>query len=423
MNREQKPGFSLEKIAQRITYRPKERMVYFLSLSIAERSAVFNTLSPRVRQEILKQLSVDDSVELLDYLDPRRVHHILDSMKDVNRRKRIISRLKNEVHAKIEYFTQFHPQANSSLVHLNYLFLSEKTTIGETAEIIEDYIHTTGKVPEVLVNRNGTMVGEVPLSSLVRERNTAKLGDHSRSVKAISYVAPREEIIKLITAEPHKKIVLLDNDGSVLGVVYSDDVLDILGKSPAAALYSFAGVEESERPFDGAWSKVRHRYKWLILNLGTTFLAAGVIALYEDTIAQIVLLTIYMPIIAGMGGNTATQTLAIMVRGIAIGEISLKNSKNAIIREVLSGMINGVITGAMVATLAVFMGQGAMLGFVVGLTMVISLAVAGFAGAFIPLVLRKFGKDPATSATIFITTVTDVFGFFMLLWLATLLLV
>ena len=409
----------IAELAQQVTYRAKDRLVRFRALGLSERSAVFNVLSAHVRQEILKQLSLDETVELLDHLDLRRTHQILAGMKNDARRAKIIKRLKSDRYSKIEYFLQFHPRATIGLFNINYVLLPDNTSVGETANVIEDHLHNNGKIPEVLVSKNGEVVGDVSLGTLVRERNTSKISSFVRPIQSVVYNSARQDVVSLFTSHPHKKVAILDIDGSVLGVVYSDDVIDLIGESPAATLYSFAGVEESERPFDGVWSKVQHPYKWLILNLATSFLAAGVVAFYNETLAQVVLLAIYMPIIAGMGGNAATQTLAVMVRGIAIGEISLKNSKAAIMREVMAGLANGFITGTLVAMIAIVFNRDLLFGIVIGLSVMVSLVVAGFFGAFIPLLLRRFGKDPATSATIFITTATDVLGFMALLGLAT----
>lgn len=413
----------LEKALHRIVYRPEGRIKNFRALALAERSTVFNHLTPGMRQEILSGLSIDEVVELLDHLDLRRAHRILDKMPDPRRRGRIVMRLKNELHSKIECFLQFHPQATTGLVHLNYVLLEDTKTVAETAEIIEDYLHTTGKIPVVLVSERGKLVGEVSLGALVRASNQSSIGQHVVDIKTLAYNSAKQEIFALFSTEVHKKVVLLDSDGSVLGVVYSDDVMELLGEAPASTLYSFAGVEESERSFDGMWSKVAHRYRWLILNLITSFAAAGVVALYEGTISEVVLLAMYMPVVAGMGGNAATQTLAVMVRGIAVGEITLRNSRPAIVREVGAGLVNGIITGAIVAVVATVFNQDPLLGLVVGLSVVAGLVVAGFAGTVIPLLLKYFGKDPATSATIFITTATDVLGFVVLLGLASIILV
>ncbi|MDZ4221490.1 MAG: magnesium transporter, partial [Patescibacteria group bacterium] len=264
--------------------------------------------------------------------------------------------------------------------------------------------------------------GEAPLDALVRERNTSTLKQYVEPVKTILYTASKNDITSLATSHMHQKTAVLDMDKSVLGVVYADDIADLLDKTPASSLYSFAGVQEAERPFDSIASKIRHRYKWLILNLGTAFLAAGVVVLFEDTLSRVVMLAIYMPIIAGMGGNAATQTLAVMVRGIAVGEISLANSFPVVAREVASGLANGVITGVLVAAAAFAFGHTPLLGLVVGLTLVVNLMVAGCAGTLVPVIMRRIGRDPATSATIFITTATDVCGFFVLLGLASLVL-
>ena len=418
----QKKETQLEQAAQRITYRPKERVTYFRALPVAERAAVFNTLSPQVRQDMLKRLSLGEAVDLLDHLDLRRAHYILSHMEDAGRRTRIIQRLKNDLHAKAEQFLRFHAQASTALFHLNYVFLADRTTIGETAAIIEDHLRNTGKVPVVLAHRDGKVAGEVPVATLVRERNSARLAPYVEPIKTIAYNAAANDITALFAAEPHKTVAVTDNDGSVLGVVYTDDVIDLLGESPAATLYSFAGVEATERPFDSAWKKIRHRYRWLIVNLVTVFLAGGVVALFEDTLAHIVLLAAYLPIVAGMGSNAATQTLAVMVRGIAVGEITLRNSRAALAHEIIAALINGVITGCIVFIVAVALNQNPLLGLVAGVSVVASLLVAGFFGTLFPLLLSRLGKDPATSAGILITTTTDIFGFLVLLGLATLLL-
>jgi len=414
--------FSVEESVRKLSRNPQIRKEYFLSLSLAHRSAVFNELSPHVKQEMLKLLSDADAVELLDHLDPYHIHLILGRMRDRLRRRRILKRLKRDVHEKIDRFLQFHQQADTSLVHLNYVFLRETTTIEQTAVVIEKHVRETGKVPAVLVSKDGKLVGESPLGTLVREPNDSPVGDYVRRVPTIRYSAKRNEIITFFKTRPHERVVVLDDDGSVLGVIYSDDVIELIGRAPAAALYDFAGVEETEAPFDSVKSKVKSRYKWLIINLCTAFMAASVVGLFEETLSQLVVLAIYMPIVAGMGGNAATQTLAVMVRGITTGEVTLKNGLPAIGKEAAAGITNGLIIGCIVALVATFWNGEPLLGFVLAIAMIFNLLVAGFFGALIPLVMKALGKDPATSATIFITTATDVFGFFAFLGLATLLL-
>jgi magnesium transporter len=167
--------------------------------------------------------------------------------------------------------------------------------------------------------------------------------------------------------------------------------------------------------------KVRRRYKWLILNLGTAFMAAAVVGLFEATIAAVAILAAYMPVVAGMGGNAGTQSMAVTVRGISLGQVSLSTGKRVIFNEVIAGAVNGLITGVLVAVIAIafsFAEFGVLLGAVIGVSMVANLVIAGFFGALTPLILDRIGYDPATSATIFITTATDVLGFLFFLGLA-----
>jgi len=410
----------LEAVARTVTYRPDTRLSEFRSLALSEQSAVFNLLSSRMRQTLIEELNFSESLELLDHLDPQRVHQVLSRMKDRRRRERFIERLKSDRYEKCEYFLAFHPQATLGLVHLNFVYLPDSATIGDSASAIEEHVRQNGKIPTVLVYQAGELLGEVPLGTLVRERNTNKLKNFVKPVRSISYNAPKEKILSLLTDSPNEKIVLLDIDGSILGIVYSSDVADLLEAQPAATLYSFAGVEASERPFDSVGNKVRGRYRWLIINLATCFLVAAVVSFFDDTIHQFVALAILMPLIAGMGGNAATQTLAVMVRGIAIGEVSLKNGYPAVLREVSAGLINGIITGFMVIPVAWMFGIDLWIAVIASVSVIFNLMVAGLFGAVIPLLLRHFGRDPATSSGIFISTATDVLGLLFFLSIATL---
>jgi magnesium transporter len=197
--------------------------------------------------------------------------------------------------------------------------------------------------------------------------------------------------------------------------VYADDALSLFGKMPAESLYNMSGIDESERPFDSVSKKVHSRYKWLILNLATAFLAGSVILVFQDTVDRLSILAVYIPIVAGMGGNAASQTFAVVVRGITMGSISLSNGMPAIWKELQAGAFHGVIIGAIVAAISVVFNGSWLLGVVVALAMITVHMVAGLFGAFVPLILKRLGKDPASTSMIFISTATDVFGILSLL--------
>jgi magnesium transporter len=405
-------------LARQITYHPKKRVERFRSLAVHEQSAVFSELTANLQTEVLTTLTTEEMTNLIDHFDLQYAHVVINRIKDSKRRHAVIKQLKNQRHQKIEQFLQFHPRARHQLFHMNYVLVTEHTTVEEVANTIETHLENTGKVPIVLVDNVGLLIGEVALDTLVRESKETVIGDFINPITVLPYTTNPKSVTEILTRLPHSKVVVTDTDGSVLGVVYSDDVIDLIGSAPATSLFSFAGVESSERPFDSAYSKVRRRYRWLILNLGTAFLAGIVVAFYEDTLAQVAILAMYMPIIAGMGSNAATQTLAVMVRGIAIGEISLANSRLALWHEVYAGFINGVITGVVVMLVAYLFDHTLLLGVVAGVSVLASLVIGAIGGTLIPLGLKKYGKDPATSATIFITTGIDVLGFFIFFGLA-----
>jgi len=406
-----------------ITYYAKGRLVSFRALPPETRGAVFEKLSPHIQQQILEHLDTHEILTLLDQFDLHRAENILARIPSQRKREQLALRLQSSLKEKAEYFLRFHPKAELTLLNFNYLLLSEDTTIGKTCDAIDEHYQEVGKFPEVLVHRNGVCIGEVRPAILIRESNAKKLSAFVSAVPGILYTAELDAVVRLFNETKHGKIVVLDTDLSVVGIVYADEALRLFGSDPAAALYDFAGVTDSERARDDIMAKVRHRYKWLIINLATGFLAASVVSLFKDTLDKFVLLAIYMPIVAGMGGNAATQTLAVIVRGIAVGEVALANSLRPILNEVGAGFINGAINGVLVALVASFWNQSPLLGVVLAVAMVANLVIAGFFGAFVPLLMKALGKDPATSATIFITTATDVFGFFVFLGLASLVLV
>lgn len=391
-------------------------------LPLPEQSATLVALSPYVQQQLLLELTVDEIVAILDHLDLLGAQTILRRIKDVRRRHKIVMQLKSEVKEKVEYFLRFHPKATLGLVHFNYLLLPVDTTIGQAGDAIDKHYQETGKFPEVLVQMNGTLLGEVSLATLVRERNTLTLEQYVTPVSTITYLTEISDIIDILRNSNRKKVVVLDTDGSVLGIIYADDAIELFGKLPAESLYNFAGLDSSEKPFDSAYLKFHQRYRWLILNLATAFFAGSVILAFQETIDSLSILAVYIPIVSGMGGNAASQTFAVMLRGMTMGTISLRTGYRAIVRESVAGLYNGLVIGAIVSIISVIFHGSALLGLVVALAMVSVHIVAGLFGAFVPLFIKSLGKDPAATSMIFISTATDVFGLLALLGFGSLLL-
>jgi magnesium transporter len=259
----------------------------------------------------------------------------------------------------------------------------------------------------------------------VADPETETLSDYVQETPYVRYDRDDEAVLEVFKQNRERSVAVLDEEEDILGVIHAQDLFQMLEETRGETLYEFTGVAEEESVLDGPGTKVRRRYKWLILNLGTAFMAAAVVGLFESTIAAVAILAAYMPVVAGMGGNAGTQAMAVTVRGISLDEVSLKTGKRVIFNEVAAGAANGAITGLLVAVIAIafsFGEFGVLLGVVIGVSMVANLIIAGFFGALTPLILDRLGYDPATSATIFITTATDVLGFFVFLGLAQVLL-
>lgn len=394
-----------------------DRLTVFREIPVNQQGFVLLDIPRKLREEIVEHLSNEELSKLVNYLDPDEASDLLKTIKK-SRIETILSELGKNIQSKVEHLLKFDNRTAANIMSFDYIEIDKNDTIEKASQLIRKHEKRTGKIPTLLVVENGFLLGELSLHRFAIAKKREKIHKHTKKVPCVKYDQKERDIVDIFKKHPHGKIIVLDENESILGVIYSDDILRIIENQTAKTLRDFAGIREEEDVLDGALVKVKYRYKWLIINLGTAFLAAAVVGLFEETISRLVLLAAYLPIVAGMGGNAATQTLAVTVRGLALKEIELGTGKRVVINEMIAGVINGVITGTIAAFIAVFWNQSPMLGVVIGLAMVTNLLIAGLFGTIMPLIMQKLDKDPASSATIFITTATDVFGFLTFLGLA-----
>ncbi len=407
-----------ERVVRKILNSPHQMLSIFRDVPPNRQGFVLLRLPRRIRQHILSRLKNEEIIKLLHYLDPDVITDLLQRMTK-KRRETILESLSEDQRKKVEFLMKFNPRTAAGIMSLNYIEVDINSRFDDVSKIIRKHEKRSGNIPTILVVEDGFLVGELPGYVLALHRGNEKIKKHIKRVPHIRYDKDEKEVIRTFKNHPHDKIVVLDADNSIMGVIFSGDILKLIQKESARTLALSAGVREDEDVLDPTTVKVKYRYKWLIVNLGTAFLAASVVSLFQDPISVFPLLAVYMPIVAGMGGNAATQTLAVVVRGLALKEIELGRAGRVIKDEVVAGAINGVINGIIAAAIAFFLNKSPLLGIVVFLAMIINLMVAGFFGAVVPLIMKKLGKDPASSATIFITTATDVFGFLAFLGLAS----
>jgi magnesium transporter len=393
----------------------------FTDLPSEERRDVFFALPETVREPLVADMSQSQLDAFVSHLNPDEVTDVL-GYADEARRETTLATLEGDRREKIDFLLSFDPESAAGLMDLDFVTVDVERSLPDVTERVRRFEERTGRVPTIFVTEDGRLLGELPGVALSgTDRDTARLTDHLRDVPQVRYDRDDEEVLEVFRLNRDRSVAVLDDDDDILGVVRADDLLTLLEETTGETLYEFTGVAEEESVLDGPGAKVRRRYRWLILNLGTAFLAAAVVGLFESTIAAVAVLAAYMPVVAGMGGNAGTQAMAVTVRGISLGQVSLRTGRRVVANEVVAGAVNGLITGALVAVIAVFfsLGEfGVRLGAVIGISMVANLVIAGFFGALTPMVLDRLGYDPATSATILITTATDVLGFLVFLGLA-----
>jgi magnesium transporter len=230
----------------------------------------------------------------------------------------------------------------------------------------------------------------------------------------------QEEVAREVAAYNLLAIPVVDVENKLVGIITVDDVIDVIKDEATEDIYRLAGVAGDERAFTPALESLRKRLPWLGVNLATAAVASLVVFQFREIIGALPFIAALMPIVAGMGGNAGTQTLTVVVRGIALGELTWGNSRKALVKEVLVGVGNGLALGALAALVMWGISGNPMLGVVLGMAMLLNLFVAALAGTLVPLGLRAANVDPALASSVFITTMTDVFGFLSFLGLATL---
>ncbi len=404
-----------------ILFRIDKRTALFLELPVSKRIELLRALTPKVRQDILLRIPEHDVAGIMQAVDPDEATDMLQILTK-HRRERVLRLLSQEMQDSLSTLLEFDAQTAAGLMTLDYIQVQKNETMADVAKRFKRHEKSTGRPPVVLVMDDHKLNGFLPGYQLGLAEKHDEVSRFMKRVASISFAATHKEVLRMFQSHPHDKVVVLNDAGNILGIIYSDDVLKLMHEREASSLYDFAGISPEETVTDTTQKKVQHRYKWLIINLGTAFLAAFAVGLFEDTLNKYVLLAIYMPIVAGMGGNAATQTLAVIVRGIALRQIQLSTALRTLKNELGAGLINGLINGVLVALVVIAVNGDYQIAIILGFAMVINLLVAAFFGTLVPLIMSKLGKDPAASATIFITTATDVLGFIVFLGLASLIL-
>ncbi len=369
---------------------------------------LLENLHPERRSEIVEELDYDDAADIISQLPEHQ-------------QKEILEELDEEDASNIRHLLNYDEDTAGGLMNTQVIKINESFS---KKEALDEIIRQSEEMEEFytinVVDDHNILKGIVSLKDIIKARNNVKIRDLIKpDFVYVRAETDQEEVAKLISQYNLTSIPVVDDQMHLLGRITFDDVIDVMEEENTEDILKISGVSEDEQ-LAGNWKEsVKSRLPWLVLNLGTAFLAAAVIRHFDDTIKQLAILAGYMTMIAGMGGNAATQALAVTVRRISLTDLTDNQAYRTVLKEFTVGLINGAANGLIVFLFAFFYDGNPMLGLVIFLAMTGNLVIAGITGAGIPLMLKRVGIDPAIASSIIITTFTDVFGFLLLLGLAS----
>jgi magnesium transporter len=369
---------------------------------------ILESLDDATLASVCSSSAPDDAADLLDFLDDER-------------RARVFELLGATQGAKLESLMEGEEATAGSLMNTEFFALDEELTVAHAVDMIRQYPKKESFFYVYCVDADQHLVGVLSLRSLILADPAALLRNVMvQSVVRTQVDSSPEEVAQLVSKYDLLSIPVVDLQNRLVGVVTVDDVLDVIQEQAEEDLLHLAGVDISERVTTPARESWRTRFPWLAVNLVTAFIAASVVRAFQGTIEKWAALAAFMPIVAGMGGNAGTQTLTVFVRGLALGEVDWNSGFKPIWKEMLVGLGNGAANGLLTFLIVGVWTQEWVLAGILFAAMVFNLFIAGVAGAIVPMVLERYGFDPAVASSIFVTTCTDVGGFFSFLGLATL---
>lgn len=444
--RELLEGGDPAEIAERVRRLPPERVAdliaalhpadsaeVFEELEVAQQRKVIEELEPEDAAEVLSylhgedaaeavaRLSAEDLAEILDEMEPDDAADILAELPDEQARAALADM---EEPGEVAQLLTYEEESAGGLMNNHLVSLRASATVGQALALLRQ-LQLDEEIAYYLfvTDDAGRLVGVVSLRQLVTAELETLLAQ-IMNTEVISVAADVDQEVAAQTLARYGLMVLptVDAEGRLVGVITADDVIDVLQEEATEDIYRLAGMSADETVDQSVLTTSRQRLTWLAVNLPTALLAGSVVSIFEGTVARVAVLAVFMPIIAGMGGNAGIQTLTLIVRSIALGEISLRDSWRALGREALVGLINGLCFGVLVGLIA-WIWQGLpILGLVAAAAMLANMLAASIAGTLVPLLLRRIGADPALASGVLVTSFTDVTGYMAFLGLATLLL-
>lgn len=393
---------------------PNDYLVELINeAEIEDKLEIVNKISEDRKDIVIPDISSDELVDMLEEADEVQKKDIFEHLDEDD---------KDDIKELLEYPSD----TAGGIMATEFLAIDEDMTMDETIAFLRksapDY-----ETPYYLyvVGKGNILKGVVQLRQIITCDSNVKIKDEMiTQVISVDAYTDQEEVANLFEKYGFVAIPVTNKEtNEILGIITFDDIMAIISEEHTEDMYRMAGLDEEEEIDRGIISSVKGRSMWLSINLLTAFLASSVVGIFEGTISQVVALATFMPIVSGMGGNAATQTLTIMIRGIATGELRYENRKKVLKKELTVAIIDGILIGILIITITYIIVRNITFALIAGVALLLNILISAIGGFFVPLILKKLKIDPAIASSVFVTTMTDMAGFGIFLGLATIFMV
>ena len=356
---------------------------------------------------VFSYMSKDDIVDILGLINIGKSKELINLMKD-GKDKKVITELLG-----------YEDDTAGGIMTTEYIALKKDLTVSQALLKLKEIVSKSEVIETIFVNDNKKIIGIANLRDILISPDSTKLEEITNTnFISVEPETDQEEVALLASKYDLNVIPVINKKNVLLGIITIDDIIDVIQEEQTEDVLRMAGVDKEENIDSTVFESIKMRLPWLIVNLVTAFLASLTVKIFEGTIAQVVALSAIMSIVTGMGGNAGTQTVSIIIRNIAMGKVELKDSLRLVIKEIILGLFNGAIIGILTGIIVTLIYGNCYLGIIIFLSMIGNLVISGICGILVPLVLAKLKLDPALASSIFLTTATDVLGFFIFLSLA-----
>jgi len=409
-----------EELGQLIdTMAADEKVRTFRQLPVERRARVMDKLSEYSQETVLPSLKKEELQAMIGAAETDDAVDIIQLLDDAARAKVVADLRRHDANGLLPLLA-YGEETAGGLMKTELAKFRSSATVEEVRRQLASAPARRVSLQIYVVDDQDALVGTVAPLKLLQAPVAAQLVEIMQPApSALPSTMDQEVVAQQFDEQNAIELPVVGPKGKLIGVITADDVFEVMEKEFSEDISRLAGVDEDDHVSDPVLRTVGRRLPWLIVNLGTAILAASVVSLFQDTIQKVVILAAYMPIIAGMGGNAATQTLGVVIRGMALGELHELNTRRTIVAQIAAGTLNGLANGLIMAVVAYAWTANLTLALVILVAMTVNLFIAGFGGAVVPIVLKTMRIDPALASAVFVTTLTDVCGFFVFLGLAT----